>query len=258
MNFMKLLRFILPLVLIVSFTSCAINEKINIRKDGSGTLSTNMDMGQMLGQILNLMPKEELEKRGVGSKVDTTVQMKDIMDTLSALSPDKKALMSKGTVHINIDTAKKICKINMQFPFASQADLQKLYAALADGSIGATQLLKDMGSGDDASMNAAGSPDMNMIGRIYNLSCQDGSLIKTVDSAKWNKLKDYPQLGQMKQAEMMMGPIDYTITIILPRPAKSVYNPLAKLSDDKMTITIKTDLTDAIDHPEQLAFNVKY
>jgi hypothetical protein len=50
----------------------------------------------------------------------------------------------------------------------------------------------------------------------------------------------------------------YTTTLTLPRPVKKVDNAQAKLSDDKKTVTIKYNLIDVFDHPEQFGYNVEY
>jgi len=50
----------------------------------------------------------------------------------------------------------------------------------------------------------------------------------------------------------------YTTTITLPRPVKKVDNPLAKLSDDKKTVTIKFNLVDVFEKPEQFGYNIEY
>jgi hypothetical protein len=52
--------------------------------------------------------------------------------------------------------------------------------------------------------------------------------------------------------------INYTSTIVLPRPVKSVDNPLAKLSDDKKTVTLKFNLIEVFDHPEQFGYKIEY
>jgi hypothetical protein len=52
--------------------------------------------------------------------------------------------------------------------------------------------------------------------------------------------------------------INYTTTLTLPRPVKKISNPLAKQSDDKMTVTMKYNLIDVFDHPAQFEYTVEY
>jgi hypothetical protein len=251
---MKILKFILPLSLAFCFAGCLdINETIEVKKDGSGELVMDMDMSQMVELMQNYVGKDELAKKGM-DKMDTTIQMKDIVDTLNNLSDEKKALLRPGSVHVKLDMDAKIFTTHMQFPFTSLDNLQKLYAAMGDGSLGSTQLFKGMG-GEAAGGN---SPDINQFNGIYDFTCRDGLMKKKLNQDKFNALKDNPQIAQAKQAGQMGLEISYTTTIKLPRPVKKVDNTLAKLSEDKKTVTIKFNLLDILDHPEQFGYNIEY
>jgi hypothetical protein len=52
--------------------------------------------------------------------------------------------------------------------------------------------------------------------------------------------------------------INYTTNITLPRPVKKVSNPTAKISDDKKTVSLKYNVIDALDHPEQFEYTIEY
>jgi hypothetical protein len=62
----------------------------------------------------------------------------------------------------------------------------------------------------------------------------------------------------MKQASQMGVEINYTSSLSLPRPVKKIDNPMAKLSDDKKTVTMKLNLVDVFEHPEQFEYTVEY
>ena len=81
---------------------------------------------------------------------------------------------------------------------------------------------------------------------------------KKLNADKWKALQDNPQLAQMKEAGKMGVEILYTTTIHLPRPVIKVNNSLAKLSEDKKTVTIKFNLIDVFDHPEQFGYVIEY
>ena len=254
---MKILKFILPLSLVFCLTGCLdIDENVEVKKDGSGQLSMDMDMSQMVEMLQQYVGKDELAKKGM-DKMDTTIYMKDIVDTLSSMSAEKKALLHPGSVHIQMNLDQKVFKTHMQFPFSSQDNLQKLYAAMSDGSLGTTQLFKGMAGGQDQGMGGA-SPDINQFNGIYDFTCKDGVMSKKLNQAKFKTLSEDPQLSQMKQAGQMGIEILYTTTIKFPRPIKSVDNTLAKLSEDKKTVTIKYNLVDVFDKPEQFGYNIEY
>jgi len=257
LNSMKILKFILPLALVFGFAGCLdINEKIDMKKDGSGTLTMDMDMSQMVEMLQSYMSKDDLAKKGI-SKMDTTIYLKDVIDTASTMSADKKALLGPGSVHIKLDLDGKVFTTHMRFSFTSQDNLQKLYAALGDGSLGTAQLFKNLGGGDDAA-GGAPSPDINQFNGIYDFTSHDGLMTKKVNADKWKALQNEPQLAQIKQASQMGMEINYTTTIVLPRPVKKIDNPLAILSDDKKTVVMKFNLINAFDHPEQFGYTIQY
>jgi hypothetical protein len=254
-NMAKLLKYILFVFVTVGFAGCLdIDEKIDVKKDGSGTVTMDMDMSQMLEMIQQYMGTDGMQKAGL-AKMDTTIHMKDVLDSAAGLSADKKAVLSPGSVHIRLDTAAKIFTTHMSFPFTSQSNLQKLYATLGDGSLGSAQLLKGIG-GDEG--GGGPSPDINQFNGIYDFTCRDGLITKKVNPDKWKALQANPQLAQIKQAGQMGIEINYTTTIVLPRPVKKIDNATAKLSDDKKTVVMKFNLIDAFDHPEQFGYSIEY
>jgi len=255
MKLMKILKIILPAILAFSFAGCLdINESVDIRKDGSGQLTMDMDMSQMVDIMQTYMGKDELEKKGM-SKMDTTILLKDIVDTSSSLSEDKKAILRPGRVHIKLDMDAKVFTVHSMFPFTSLANLQKLYTLMNDGSLGNAKLFGSLGG--DA--GAGASPgDINQFNSIFDFTCKDGLLTKKLNKEKFDALKNDPQMAQVKQASQMGMDINYTTTLTLPRPVKKISNPLAKQSDDKMTVTMKYNLIDVFDHPAQFEYTVEY
>jgi len=160
-----------------------------------------------------------------------------------------------GTVHIKMDLDQKVFTTHMQFPFSNLGQLQSLYKTMSDGSLGNTNLLSGLAG---QSGQGGQSPDINQFNGIYDFTCKDGVMIKKLNEEKWKALKSDPQLSQMQQASQMGMEILYTTTIALPRPVKKVDNPLAKLSDDKKTVTIKYNLVDVFEKPEQFSYNIEY
>lgn len=253
-NFMKLLKLILPAVLALGFAGCLdINESVDIRNDGSGQLTLDMDMSQMVDILSTYMGKDELKQKGL-EKMDTTILMKDLLDTVSTLSADQKAILRPGRMHIKLDMDAKILTVHSMFPFTSMSNLQQLYALMNNGGLGSAKLFGALGG--DAGGGSNG--DVNQLNAIFDFSCKDGLLTKKLNKEKFDSLKNDPQLAQIRQASQMGMDINYTSTLSLPRPAKRVDNPLARLSDDKKTVTMKFNLIEVFDHPEQFEYTVEY
>jgi hypothetical protein len=185
--------------------------------------------------------------------MDTTVYMKDIVDTATSLSAEKKALLRPGQIHIKMDMDAKVFTTHMQFPYTSQDNLQKLYGAMSDGSLGNAKLFGGLG-GDQGSSPGG----MDQFNGIYDFTAKDGMMAKKVNEEKWKALTNDPQMAQVKQAADMGMEVNYTTTISLPRPVKNVDNPLAKLSDDKKTVTMKFNLIDVFKDPKQFNYKIEY
>jgi hypothetical protein len=215
----------------------------------------DMDMSQMVEMLKQYVGEEELAKKGM-DKMDTTIYMKDIIDTVSSLTAEQKALFRPGSVSIKMNLDEKVFKTHMQFPFTSLDNLQKLYTAMNSGSLGNTKLFSGLTGGGEA--GGGQSPDLNQFNGVYDIVVKDGNMSKTLNKTKWDKLKNDPQLGQMKQAADMGVEILYTTTLEFPRPVKKIDNPLAKLSDDKKSVTIKYNLIDIFEKPDQFSYHIEY
>ncbi|HXB94079.1 MAG TPA: hypothetical protein VNU70_02935 [Puia sp.] len=252
---MKLFKLILPAALAFSFAGCLdIDERLDVNKDGSGQLAMDIDMSQMVDVLQTYMGKEELEKKGL-QKMDTTILLKDVIDTSTTLSDEKKAILRPGRVHIKLDMDAKVFTIHSMFPFTNQQNLEKLYALQNDGStLGNAKLFGNLG-GDSSS---GGPGDINQFNGIFDYTCRDGLLSKKLNQKKFDDLKNDPNMAQVKQASQMGMEVNYTSTLSLPRPVKKIDNPLLKLSDDKKTVTMKFNLIEVFDHPEKFEYKVEY
>jgi hypothetical protein len=258
MHVMKFLRFLVPIAFLFCLAGCLdIDEGVQVKNDGSGRLTMDMDMSRMVDMLKSAMSKEDLEKKGL-QKMDTTINMKDVVDSNKKLSEEKKALLRPGTIHVQLDLDANVFRAHMQFPFTSMDNLQKLYTTLMnENTMKDTKLFGSQGT--DAPEGGGGDdPNINQFNGIYDFSCKDGHISKTLNQEKWKALKDQPEMAQMKQASDMGMGINYTTVFQLPRPVKKIDNPSAKLSEDKKTVTIKYNLGDIFDHPEQFSYNIDY
>lgn len=247
----------------VFFASCLeINEEVEIKPNGSGELSTSMDMGQLI-DMMQAMGGEEFEKKK-DEKIDSFIYLKNIVDTASNLTAQQKELMRDGKVHVKMNMAEKEFKIMMQYPFNSLERLQQLNAAVSDGGLGLGNVMKGAMGGDkqqpalDQPSNNSENNELDQLMGIFDYNVSNGLIKKTVNPEKLKKLQDNPKMAEMKQGSDMGIEILYNVTYKLPRPAKRVDNPKAKLSDDKKTVTLRNNLMEIFTKPEQFAFTIEY
>ncbi|HVM89519.1 MAG TPA: hypothetical protein VMT76_15130 [Puia sp.] len=256
---MKISKILIPVAFLFLLSGCVeINEDITIGKNGSGEWSMNMDMSKLLDIMQNYIGKDEMDKQIPGKKMDTTIFMKSLIDTSTTLTPERKALLSPGKLHMNLNMDDKSFTTDMHFPFKNLSQLQEIYASLGDGSIGTGQMLKNLGKNDSSSGQQPQGPDLGQINMLYDFASKPGYISRTVNQQKFRELKESAQYGQMKQAGDMGMELPYTLTIHLPKPAKKITNTFAKLSADKKTVTLKYNMTEVLDHPEKFEYTIEY
>lgn len=245
------------------FTSCLeLNEEVEIKEDGSGQLSSTMDMGQLVDMMMAMGGEETAKKKD--EKMDSVFYLKDIIDTAKDLTAEQKDLMRDGKVHIKMNMAEKEFKLNFQYPFGNMERLQKLYTAMSDGGIGFGNIMKGaMRAQDSAAMDQpsgapSDAPDINKVMDIFDYNFSNGLIKKSVNPEKLKAMLDDPKLAEMKQGAEMGMEVMYNVIYKLPRPVKKVDNPKAKISDDKRTVTLRTNLLEIFTKPEQFAFTIEY
>ncbi len=262
---MKAFKF----VFLCFFTCCLsgcfeVNEEIVINNNGSGDFAVNMDMGKMLEMMQAFIPPDQAKE--MAKPLDTTVQMKDIIDTATSLSPDKKALLRDGTLHMQMNMDDKVFKLNMKYPFKNTTDLSKLYGSLEEAGSGMGNMLSKLNPGASAPPAGGGQPDMKMISSYFDLETKKNGISRKLNKDKYAKLADDAMMQQMKQLSEMgggamgggMGDAKMNTVIKLPAPAKNITGSKAELSSDKRIVILKNNIMDIFSHPEVFEFSVEY
>jgi hypothetical protein len=258
---MKRLKFFLTAGAFFLLAGCfEINEDIDVKAGGSGVYSVHTNMSQLLQAMQSYLGKEEMDKQMPANNIDTTVMMKTLLDTAKNITPENKALIKDGSVHLKLNMEEKEFKSDIVIPFRSLSDLQKLYNSMNNQTLGFNQLFKGMAGKPDtaAAGNENGMPDMNQFNAIYDFESHDGLLSRKLNAEKWKALQQTPQYAQMKDAGNMGISIPYTLTISVPRPVKKIDNSLAKLFPDKKKIVIQYNLIEVFDHPEKFEYTIVY
>jgi hypothetical protein len=263
---MKFFRYVFVFVLLGFLAGCyEVNEEIVINADGTGTFVTKMDMGQLLEMMQTMAGEEKLTEEGMDKVIDTTFQMKDMLSDAKDITPEQKALLSTGTMKMQMNVKEKTFKIDTRFPFSNQDNLQKLMAGQGNSVTGITDIFKQLFGGDKTPpedttqiIDAAKEPDMQDISNIFDVTVKNGFISKKVNNVKYKALLARPEMGQIKQLSSTGMEILYTTTIKLPRPVKTSDNPLIKLSEDKKTVTMHYNMLELLDNPEKFSYTLEY
>lgn len=256
---MKAFKLFLVGLLAICFTGCfEVNEEIEVQENGTGKFSLNMEMGKLLEMMQAFMPAEELEKANLGKVQDTTIQMKDLVDTAASVSADKKAIFRDGSMRMQMNMNEKLFKVNIQYPFKSAENLQKLYENMGEGSSGLGSLLKNLNPNAAAS---GAEPDFKQISSYFDLTADKSSISRKLNKDRYSELATDSTMQQMKQMGEMsggLGEVKMNTVIKLPRAAKKISGTTAKLASDKKSVILNNSLLDIFEHPEVFEFSVEY
>lgn len=259
---MKIVKLFIVALSCIALVSCLeINEDVEIKANGSGNITTVMDLGQLI-DMMQAMGGEEFEKKK-DEKIDSIIFLKSITDTAKNLTAEQKSLMRDGTIRVQMDMAEKLFKLTMRYPFEDLDKLQKLTTAMSDGGIGFGNIMKDAMGEKKADSQiidqpAQESPEMDQLMSIFDYTIKNGLIKKSVNAEKLKKLQDNPKMAEFKQGADMGIEVLYSTTYKLPRPVKKVDNAAAKVSDDKMSVTVRQNLMLIFTQPEKFAFTIEY
>jgi hypothetical protein len=184
------------------------------------------------------------------------------MDSTSALTAEEKNLLRDGSMHLNMNMDQKVFKVDMQYPFSSLANLQKLYVNLGKSAGGFGSMLGAMGGGaGGVGAEAMQSPNLNKISSYYDLITDKNSISRKLNKERFDAMKDDSMMSQLKQMSGMgAGMVDMKMNMIvhLPAAAKTIKGQKATLSADKKTVTVQNNMLDVFEHPELFEFSVQY
>lgn len=216
-------------------------QEITLNEDGSGTISNTNDMSTLIG-MAKQMGGADME--GANQVVDSTISMNAGADSIPNLTAEEKEMVKKGTLRINMDMKNEKFLTKLSFPFTSPAEVA-VYNKLS-GKIMSETLKEQMGEG----MPMGGEmPEPSSFDDYYNINFSNGLLTKTLDKEKFARAADDEYLKSMKETAAMGLSMKANYVINLPRPAKMVEGKGIRLSEDKKTITISSDLDDFFDVP---------
>ncbi|MBK9402658.1 MAG: hypothetical protein IPN36_18000 [Bacteroidetes bacterium] len=264
---MKKLRLLIVCSTLLFFTSCFDTiEEFTINEDGSGEYSMKMDMFRMIEMMSEMGGKDNLSKNKDYNEVkDSSFLFKDFINEAENLTAEEKALFHDGRFNMHMNMKEKEMFVNYAFPFKSRGDLSKIYSSGPKALEAIGRKIKPEGEGDAAAEKGSqntmmpkpgATNDAFKGGEFFDLTHDKGVFSK---KAKVAAIKEYAAKDStLKQMMPMLGSA-YSITIVhLPRPAKKVDHPYAKLSEDKKTVTLKFPISDYFERPEVMDFKIEY
>ncbi|MCB0464703.1 MAG: hypothetical protein KDC78_03365 [Aequorivita sp.] len=240
-------KLLFILALAFTATSCQFTETMVMNEDGSGTMTVELNLNEMMAFGGDAM------KDSTQMKMDTIVYMKqfleekkDSISKLSAKEQEKLKKLENFNIHMKMDseTSEMIYDISTQFKNVSEAN------DILSGLEQAGDLMPDPDSNTEIKKEED-SPEV--IG--VNYSFKKG-VFKRDAYIKDEKMHQQ-QVDSMKQAEAFMGSSNYTLNYTFPKKIKKVSNPEATFSDDKKTVRVQASFIAYFKNPDLLDLEVE-
>ena len=262
------MKYLFTLICLLFFTmSCSVSESIVFNEHMGGVFKSTFDMSQILA-ITN-ESNLETEKEKASKAVDTTIVFNQFLeqykDSISALPMDKQKqlyAMKNVVIDMQMDEDKGIFNFTMNKPFANFDEL-KLVNEQLDGAMNIAHTISEK----DSATTPAPKDQMDELTKsdpvVYSFSNNTFTRYqpKKEDTSEDFDGEDSSETQDM--TDMFKGQFDdlfkatfYTMTYTFPKPIKSVSSKEAVLSEDRKTMTLKTDLSAINKDPELMNLEI--
>ncbi|MDC8001492.1 hypothetical protein POV26_10625 [Aequorivita todarodis] len=240
-------KFLLLFALAFTAVSCQFTETMVMNEDGSGIMTVEVNLNEMMAFGGSTMPDSTV------MKMDTIIYMKQFLeekkDSISKLSiteQEKLKKLKNFNIHMKIDSekAEMVYDISSNFKNISEAN------DLLNG-------LEQVGSlmpNPDANTEIKKEEDApEVVGVTYSFK---NGIFKRDAYIKDEKLHQQ-QVDSMKQAEAFMGGSNYKLKYTFAKKIKKTSNPEATFSEDKKTVTVQEPFLEYFKNPDLLDLEVE-
>ncbi|WP_426429421.1 hypothetical protein ACPX19_07645 [Winogradskyella sp. HB-48] len=262
-------KLFLLIVFACFIASCNVTESIIFNQDGSGEFLATYEMGDAIKAFEKSMGgDEDKEKKEGGEIMDTTMVFADIMETYKdsvAALPEEKRLAMEAVkdmyMRMQINEDEGIMNFGMGMQFKSIEDLKDINEKFK-------KIQSLNGQGDQLDAIKDNSPIGNFMGSenndvAYSYTNTDFSRITSIKKPNEatddaiDELFDETDESNQQFLEYFKGSF-YNVKLTFPKAVKSIDIDGAEFSDDRKTVTYKTNWVDYLKNPMLLDVNVKF
>lgn len=239
-------RLLFLLLVVVTFTACQFTETLVIQEDGTGRVSMNIDMKEMMAM------GQSMDMDSTMIKIDSTVAFKTFLeekkDSIAKLPKEEQEKLMKlkdYKLRTFMDPETSEFFIDVFVDFSSIEEANNLMSSINRAS----SLIPSTPGGGEVSSD----PSSDVIGIRYEYSNNTftrDSYIK--DEAMYQKQKD-----SLQSAEMFMSSMNYKLKYTFPKKIKSSSIEDASYSLDGKTIIVEKSFLDYFKNPDVLDLQVE-
>lgn len=232
----------------LTLVSCQFTETMVLNEDGSGTMSVEVNLSEMMA----FGGAEMTDSAAI--KIDTIIYVKQFLeekkDSIASLPKEEQMKIKKlenFNIHVKMDSesSEMIYDISTSFKSVSEAN------DLINGLDKAGDFIPGMNEDSEEAQKKEDSPDI--IGVNYSFI---NSVFKRDAYIKDKKLHQ-KEVDSLIQAEAFLGGASYTLNYTFPKPIKKVSDPDATLSNSKKTLTLRKAFVDYFKNPDVLDLEVE-
>lgn len=264
------MRKLVSLTLILAaflFTGCyEMTEEYTVNANNTGQYEVKMDMGKLFAFVESMGGAESMKNDPEFAKLkDTTIYFKTYTDTASDLTADQKEWFRNASMRMNMKVEEKLFKMEMKFPFKSLEQLEKNlqtngggYGTMIDKVMNSKKADDEEETDEEKEMKKSSDDMMAKMQNLFKTGFKNGNITRIVDTTKFAAMKDDPAMAQIAQVVGMMGEMEFTTILHLPRPVKKATGNGIQVSADKKTATIKYSMSKIMEDPSAAAFTLEY
>lgn len=228
--------------------SCQFTEKMVLNEDGSGTISVEVNLSEMMAFGGDKAADSSLVK------IDTTIYVKQFLeekkDSIASLSKQEQIKLKKlenYIIRIKMDSESSEMAYTISTSFKSVSEANDM----ANGLDKAGDFIPGMNETPEEAQKEADSPDI--IG--VNYSFVQGVFKR--DAYIKDKKLHQKEVDSLQQTEAFLEGSNYTLNYTFPKPIKKVSDPAAVISNNKQTLTLEKPFIDYFKNPDLLDLKVE-
>lgn len=262
-NNMNIRNILSAMLLAASFTSCSINEEIDLSIPGKGQYLVHTDMSQAM-EMMKGMGGGQIPDSIKDRAIDTTFSLANEIDSLGiTLSPEDAAYYKNGTMHIEMNMPENKVNVEMKYPVKDIKDLQKFFKVYYFVDSVKNERKKEKAATEESGSEGAMPGGLDNMSTMFRGVPSKGSPYIITDSSiqriALSKETFAENMGdEMKGVEMFMSQMVMTITIKLPRQVKETKGDMIRVLEDKKTVVFSSSLADMKDDPSKTEFYIKF
>jgi hypothetical protein len=238
-------KFVFLLLLSMTVISCQFTETMVLNEDGSGRMSIEIDMGEM-------MAFGAMAPDSVTTKIDTLISMKQILEekkdsiaTLSISEQEKMKKLENYQIRMLMNSETSELSLNLFSDFKSVEETNDIMDGFGDTS----SYLPNMGADMNLNKDDSSADVMGVSYHYKNGKFKRDAYIKS-------KEKHQAQVDSMKNAESWMGSMKYRLKYTFPRKIKKSSIKDATYSLDGKTIEVERSMVEYMKDPDVLDLEV--